>query len=159
MKTNTCTCMCSGGVVRMALHQRINWGSASTECHCQFRVFKHWEYTVSCQEFLHRAWNNLILKDLLCPGAPGVFNPTEILHLAVPRQCFAQLSWASEMRALEHTEPKVRTKKCSFSYQSSPCSLGILATAPQREDVLELWKNSQGNGHRGIPSHGATSPR
>lgn len=36
--------VCSGGVLRMALHPTISWGSVSTECHCQLSVFKHWEY-------------------------------------------------------------------------------------------------------------------
>lgn len=93
------------------------------------------------------------------PRCPWCAQPHGHPRLAIPWQCSAQLM-SRWVRAPAHTEPKVRTEKCSLSCQGStaPCSLGILATAPQREDVLQL-KEQLGNRHRGVPSHRATSPR
>lgn len=130
--THAHVCMWSGGVVRMALHQRINWVSASTECHCQFSVFKHWEYTVLCQEFFHRALSNLILTDLFCPGDPSVFKPHGHTQSGYSQAMPCSAVMSSEMRAPEHTETNVRTKKCSFSCQGFPAWASLLQLPRQR---------------------------
>lgn len=118
--------------------------------------------TGNIQEFLPRVIKPSNPKRSLCPGAPGVLNPTDTLDpqhssLATARQSFAQLSWA-ELRAPEHTEPKVRIANCSFSCQGSPapCSLGILA--PQLPTVRMSCSSERTAGGTGMEHSPATEP-